>query len=517
MDNTARAQTPNAPVRARQPPTAMAAIPRRRPRDASLRQALVPVLLLIALLGSSVYLFGDSSSSGPNQVALVLAAAAAAVVGLTNGHRWNDIEAGISRGISVSMGAVLILLAVGALIGTWILAGVVPTMIHYGLALLSPSVFYAAACVICAVVALATGSSWTTAGTVGIALVGIATAQGLSLGLAAGAVVSGAYFGDKMSPLSDTTNLAPAVTGTDLFVHIRHMLWTTAPSFVVALVLFAIAGVAAPAPEATEELAAVRTALAERFALGPHLLLPLALVLALVMRRVPALPAMLVGALAGGLFAAVFQRDAVLGFVGPTELPLPVALLKGVWQALYAGYALDSGNAIIDDLVSRGGMASMLTTVWLIMTAMMFGSVLETTGMLRVLARRMLERVRGASGLILTTLGTSFGINVLASDQYISIVLPGRMFRSEYERRGLDPKNLSRTLEDAGTLTSPLIPWNTCGAFMATTLGVPTPAYAPFAFFNLLNPLVAALYGVLGVAIAPRPPEDAGSPERAGA
>ena len=493
------------------------ASPPSPPREATLGQALVPVLFLIALLGASVYLFGDSSSSGPNQIALVLSAGVAGVVGLANGHRWTDIEAGISRGISVSMGAVLILLAVGSLIGTWILAGVVPTMIHYGLALLAPSVFHAAACVICAVVALATGSSWTTAGTVGIALVGIATAQGLNLGLAAGAVISGAYFGDKMSPLSDTTNLAPPVAGADLFAHIRHMLWTTAPSIAAALVLFAIAGAAAPPPQATDDLAAVRGALADNFALGPHLLLPMVLVLALVMRKVPALPAMLIGALTGGLFAAVFQRDAVLRYVGPTELPEAVALVQGVWQALYAGYVLDSGNAVIDDLVSRGGMASMLTTVWLILTAMMFGSVLETTGILRVLAGRMLERVRGTSGLILTTLGTSFGINVLASDQYIAIVLPGRMFRSEYERRGLDPKTLSRTLEDAGTLTSPLIPWNTCGAFMATTLGVPTLAYAPFAFFNLLNPLVAALYGILNVAVAPRQTGSAVPPGSAGA
>ena len=477
------------------------------PRAATLRQALIPVLFLIGLLGSSVYLFGDASSSGPNQIALILAAGVAGTIGLANGHRWAAIEAGISRGISVSMGAVLILLAVGALIGTWMLAGVVPTMIHYGLSLLAPSVFYAAACAICAVVALATGSSWTTAGTVGIALVGVAAAQGLELGLAAGAVVSGAYFGDKMSPLSDTTNLAPAVTGTELFVHIRHMLWTTAPSFLAALVLFAAAGLASPAPQATGELAAVQAALDENFALGPHLLLPMVLVLALVVRRMPALPAMLIGALTGGLFAVVFQRDTVLAYVGPTELPEAVAAVQGVWQALYAGYGLESGNATIDELLSRGGMASMLTTVWLILTAMVFGSVLETTGMLRALAGRMLARVRRTRGLILTTLATSFGINVLASDQYIAIVLPGRMFRSEYERRRLDPKNLSRTLEDAGTMTSPLIPWNTCGAFMATTLGVPTLAYAPFAFFNLLNPLVAALYGFLHVGITYRPPE----------
>ena len=475
-------------------------------------QAIIPVLFLIGLLSSSVFLFGDASSSGPNQIAMILAASVAGIIGLANGHRWSDIEAGISRGISVSMGAVLILLAVGSLIGTWTLAGVVPTMIYYGLSLLNPSIFYAAACAICAVVALATGSSWTTAGTVGIALLGIAAAQGIHLGLAAGAVVSGAYFGDKMSPLSDTTNLAPAVAGTDLFVHIRHMLWTTGPSFAAALVLFAVAGVVAAAPEATDQLATVRAALEEHFVLGPHLLLPMLLVLTLVVRKVPALPAMLIGALVGGLFAIVFQRDTVLLYVGPTELPEAVALVQGIWQALYAGYVLDSGNPAIDELLSGGGMASMLMTVWLIMTAMTFGSVLDTTGMLRALARRMLERVRGTSGLIVTTLATAFGINVLASDQYIAIVLPGRMFRSEYERRRLDPKNLSRALEDAGTLTSPLIPWNTCGAFMATTLGVPTLTYAPFAFFNLLNPFVAALFAFLNIGIAPRQPERPAGP-----
>ena len=473
--------------------------PRRAP---TLSQALVPIGLLIGLLGSSVYLFGDESSTGPNQIALILCTGAASVVGLMNGHRWKDLEAGISRGISVSMGAILILLVVGSVIGTWILAGVVPTMIYYGLSILTPSIFYAAACVICAVVALATGSSWTTAGTIGIALIGIATAQELNLGLAAGAIISGAYFGDKMSPLSDTTNLAPAVAGTDLFAHIRHMVWTTTPSLVIALILFTAAGFVVPTPGGAGELAAVLEALENAFVIGPHLLIPVVLVLALVVRKVPAFPALLIGALVGGLFAVAFQRDAVLAYVGDTDLPAAVALGKGVWQALYGGYTLDSGNAALDDLLSRGGMASMLMTVWLIMTAMMFGAVMETTGMLQVIAQRILSFVRGTGSLISATLATSVGMNVLASDQYIAIVLPGRMFRSEYERRRLDPKNLSRTLEDAGTLTSVLVPWNTCGAFMAQTLGVSTLTYAPFAFFNIVNPFVAAIYGFANVSIA---------------
>ncbi len=476
-------------------------------RPATLGQALVPVVLLVGLLASSVYLFGDESSSGPNQIALILAATAAAVVGLANGHSWRSIERGISHGISVSVGALLILLVVGALIGTWILAGVVPTMIYYGLSILSPAVFYAAACVICALVSLATGSSWTTAGTIGVALVGIATAQGLHLGLAAGAIISGAYFGDKMSVLSDTTNLAPAVAGTDLFSHIRHMVWTTAPSMTLALALFTVAGFVTPVPTSTDQLAGILAALDQAFVIGPHLLLPVALVLGLVVRRVPAFPALIVGALAGAVFAVLFQADTVVAFVGEPALSRPLALVKGCWIALFDGFVLESGNAALDELLSRGGMASMLMTVWLIMAAMMFGAVLETTGQLHAIAGRILGLVRSTGSLITATLLTAFGTNVLASDQYISIVLPGRMFRSEYERRRLDPKNLSRTLEDAGTITSVLVPWNTCGAYMAGTLGVATMAYAPFCFFNLINPLVAAIYGWTSISIAPLAPD----------
>ena len=476
------------------------------PAAPSFGQAITPVVILVALLGSSVYLFGDASSSGPNQIALLLGTAVATVMGLVNGRPWADLEAAMGHGISTSTRPLLILLMVGSVIGTWILAGVVPTMIYYGLSLLAPSIFYAAACVICAVVALATGSSWTTAGTVGLALIGMATAYDLHLGIAAGAIISGAYFGDKMSPLSDTTNLAPAVAGTDLFAHIRHMVWTTAPSFAIALLVFVVIGLVTPTPDAADDLGVVLAALDANFAIGPHLLLPVVVVLALVIRRMPALPALLIGALVGGVFAVLFQPEAVLRYVGDTTLPRPVALLQGVWQALYGGYTLESGNAVIDDLLSRGGMASMLMTVWLIMTAMMFGAVMEATGLLAALAGRILRLVRSTGSLIAATLVTSFGINVLASDQYIAIVLPGRMFRAEYERRQLDPKNLSRTLEDAGTLTSVLVPWNTCGAFMAQTLGVSTLTYAPFTVFNLINPVVAAIYGFaqIGIAVKPR-------------
>ena len=460
------------------------------------------------MLAASVYLFGDASSAGANQIALILGAAVAAALGMLRGYTWKQLEAGIVHSISLALGAILILLVVGALIGSWILAGIVPLMIHYGLSLLTPTVFYAAACVICCFVSLATGSSWTTAGTIGVALIGIATAQNLHLGLAAGAIISGAYFGDKMSPLSDTTNLAPAMAGTDLFTHIRHMVWTTTPSIVLAIVLFAAAGMTLATPQDTGSMRAIQDALASRFTLDWYLLIPVAAVLLMVVRRVPALPALLVGALLGCLFAVLFQQDAVLAYVGATDFPSSVALLKGAWMSLFDGYKLESGNAALDSLLSRGGMSSMLSTVWLSLAAMTFGGVMETTGMLQRIAAAILGAVRGTGSLITATLGTAIGMNILASDQYMAIVLPGRMFRSEYQRRQLHPKNLSRSLEDAGTLTSALVPWNTCGAFMAQTLGVATFAYAPFAFFNLLNPLVAAIYGFTGFTIEKLEPDE---------
>lgn len=476
----------------------MTAPPGRTP---SLPISLIPVAVLVTLLATSVALFGDGSSGGPNQIALILAAGVAILVGILHGHQWRDLERGIVHGISMALGAIIILLTVGALIGSWILAGIVPTMIYYGLRLLEPSVFLPSACAICSFVSLATGSSWTTAGTVGVALIGIATAQGIDPGMAAGAVVSGAYFGDKMSPLSDTTNLAPAMAGTDLFTHIRHMMWTTFPSIILALVLFALLGLSTAVPQDVAGVNAILDGLAGSFAIGWYLMIPVALVLAMVVLRVPAFPALLIGSLIGCLFAVLFQADATVAYAASPGLSRGAALLKGAWMSLFDGYRLESGNAALDELLSRGGMSSMLSTVWLILSAMMFGAVMETTGMLQRIAAGILGFVRGTSSLIIATLATAFGMNVIASDQYIAIVLPGRMFRAEYARRHLHPKNLSRSLEDAGTVTSALVPWNTCGAFMAQTLGVATFAYAPFAFFNLINPLMAATYAVTGFTI----------------
>jgi len=480
-------------------------------RAPSLLQALLPLLTLIVLLALSVYLYSDNSSYGANQIALLIAGGVAALVGLRNGLRWADIQEAIVGGVALATGALFILLAVGALIGAWILSGTVPTLIDYGMRLLDPSVFYPAACLICALVAVAIGSSWTVAGTLGVALMGVASGLGLSPEITAGAVISGAYFGDKMSPLSDTTNLAPAAAGSELFEHIRHMTWTTIPSIAIALVMFSVIGWGGVGtPDAGTGLGDLSAQMAAQFNLGWHLLIPLAVVFVLAVKRFPAFPTIFIGALLGVLFAVVFQPDAVLRLAANADLPRPMQLLSGGWKALFDGYKSATGNAAVDELLGRGGMASMLNTVWLIICAMAFGAVMERAGLLERLIRSVLKAARSPGALITATLGTSAATNALAADQYIAIVLPGRIFRPEYARRGLAPVNLSRALEDAGTLTSPLIPWNTCGAYMAATLGVATFDYAPYAFFNLINPLLAAVMAYLGfkiLRITPPQPE----------
>ena len=464
----------------------------------TLLEAWLPVASLIAMLAGSVYLFGDSSSSGPNQIALLLAAGVGIIIGLKNGHSWHQLQDGIVHGISLAMGAILILLVVGSLIGTWILSGVVPTMIYYGLKILNPTFFYPLAALICAIAALATGSSWTTASTVGVALIGIATALNLNPGIAAGAIISGSYFGDKLSPLSDTTNLAPAMAGADLIDHIKHMLWTTVPSMIIALIAYTIIGLAWPASGGFRGLEATFTAIEQNFQIGWYLLIPPVLVITMLAKKIPALPALLIGALAGAIFALLFQSAAIAQFVGETGF---AAQIKGVWMALASGYKASTGNPAMNDLLSRGGMESMLNTTWLIIMAMTFGGVMDKTGILERIAQSILGLVHSTGSLIASTLGTCIGMNIIAADQYISIVLPGRMYRAEFERRTLAPQNLSRTLEDAGTITSPMIPWNTCGAFMATTLGVATLTYAPFCFLAILNPVIAAIYGYTGFTI----------------
>jgi Na+:H+ antiporter, NhaC family len=470
-------------------------------RQASLADALIPIVSLIMMLALSVYLFGSDSSSGPNQIVLTLGAAIAAIVSIKNGHDWADILDAIIAGISTAMGAILILLSVGALIGTWLMAGTVPSLIYYGLELMNPQWFYAAACVICAIASLATGSSWTVAGTLGVALIGVAMGLGLSAHVAAGAIVSGAYFGDKMSPLSDTTNLAPAVAGTDLFTHIKHMVWTTTPSMVLALLLFVLMGIGNDVRADDVALQNLMGTLESIFNITPFALIPLIVVFFMAYKKVPPLPTILFGALLGGILAIVLQPDVVLTYANSPSLSEGLAMTKGVWMALYDGYVASSGVTEVDNLLTRGGMSSMLTTIWLIITALSFGAVLEKAGMLSRLIESTLKSAKSTGLLVTTVVFSCIGINIVAADQYIAIVLPGKMYRAEFARRGLEAKNLSRVIEDSGTLTSPLVPWNTCGAYMASTLGVATLAYLPFAFFNLINPLVSIIYGFTGFTI----------------
>ena len=462
---------------------------------------ITPILLLIIMLSFSVYLYGDDSSYGANQIALILSACIAAIVGIKNGYKWKDIETGIVKGIGMGMSAILILLAVGALIGTLIMSGTVPAMIYYGLNILSPSIFYFATCIICAISALSIGSSWTVAGTLGVALMGIATGLGLSPSITAGAVISGAYFGDKMSPLSDTTNLAPAIAGTDLFSHIRHMIWTTGPSLLIALIMFLFIGLSSESSGNSEGLELIQATLQNTFDINIISFIPIIVIFILAYKKVPAFPTILIGALLAGLFSAIFQPQVVKSFVGEPDLSTGLVMVSGVWTALHSGFALESGVEIVDDLLTRGGMASMLNTIWLVICALAFGAVLETTNILKKLVESVLLLANSTGSLIITTIATCIGINIIAADQYISIVLPGRMYRAEFKRRNLAARNLSRTLEDSGTITSPLIPWNTCGAYMSASLGVATFSYLPFCFFNLINPLVAIIYAIFNVKI----------------
>lgn len=468
-------------------------------KEPSILDSIIPIVVLVGLLGTSVYVFGSDSSSGPNQIALLLGMAVTAIVGLKNGFTWKEIEQGMINGISISMGAILILLAVGSLIGTWLLSGTVPTLIYYGLELLNPSVFYSASVVICAMVAMSIGSSWTTAATVGVALISIANGMGMSPAVTAGAIVSGAYFGDKISPLSETTNLAPAVAGTELFAHIRYMLWTTVPSIILALILFSILGLNASGNVSAENIAGMQTLLDQEFNLGIHMLVPLGALLFMARFKVPAFPSVGIGALLGGVWAILFQPEAVSKVAGgDTDI---LSAIKAVWVALYDGVSFSTPDANLNDLLSGGGMANMLNTIWLIMCAMCFGAVLEKVGLLKRAVTAILKGAKSAGDMVTRTILTCFGSNLITADQYISIVMPGRMYKEEFKKRGLHQLNLSRSLEDGGTITSPLIPWNTCGAYMHSVLLVHPFEYAIFTFFNLINPLLAIIYAYLGIKI----------------
>jgi NhaC family Na+:H+ antiporter len=459
-------------------------------RKPSLGISLIPVVVLIASLFYTIVVL-----EGSGHIPLLFGAMVAAVIsGMSFGMSWDDIQKGLTGGIITALPAILILMIVGLLIGVWIASGVVPVMIFYGLKILAPGYFLVATCLICALISLATGSSWSTAATVGLAMMGVGQALGISAGMTAGAVISGAYFGDKMSPLSDTTNLAPAVAGTQLFTHIRHMVYTTVPALVIALVIFTVIGIMRPASGSVEtpDYLLMLSTLSESFNLSPWLLIAPVAVLLLVWKKTPALPALMGGVVVGAVLLLIFQREAGVGLA---------STFGRLVDSLYSGFVSETGVASVDELLTRGGLTSMLDTIALIMVALAFGGIMESSGMLARLAAAVLRLARSTGSLIAVTIFSCFGMNILASDQYLAIIVPGRMYRGAYLKRGLHPKNLSRALEDSATLTSPLIPWNTCGAYMSTVLGVSCFTYLPFAFLNLASPLISMFYGFTGLTI----------------
>jgi NhaC family Na+:H+ antiporter len=445
----------------------------------TLATALIPVIFLIVALSLTIGVFKQ-----PPHIPLIGAAAVAACIAVILKHPWKEIHEGMVHGITLAMGAILILMVVGTMIGTWIMGGIVPSMIYYGLKILSPGIFLVATLIICSIVSLGTGSSWSTAGTVGVALVGVGQGLGVPVAMVAGAIISGAYFGDKMSPLSDTTNLAPAVAGTDLFSHIRHMVYTTGPGYIISIILYGLLGTKfSGGGLKAGNIDVILSTIKSNFFIHPILLLPPLLVIVMVVKKIPPLPALLGGTVLGGIFAMISQSKP----------------LAEVIQAAQSGYVSQTGVKMVDDLLTRGGLESMMSTVALIICALSFGGIMERTGMLETLARSLLQRVKRTGSLVATTIFSCIGMNAIASDQYMAIVIPGRMYKKAFDERGLHPKNLSRCLEDAGTLTSPLIPWNSCGAFMHATLGVNPLLYLPYAFLNLSNPLVSLFYGYTGI------------------
>ena len=472
----------------------------RRP---TLVDAAIPLISLAVLIGSSIALFGLDALDGPVQVALVMCCAVAALIALKNGYRWTAVQEAGQGALSSITSALFILLAVGALIGTWNLSGTIPTLVYYGIQVLSPGYFYVATAVICGVVAMSIGSSWTTAGTIGVGLVGIASMLGVSAAITAGAVISGAYLGDKLSPLSETTILTAQMVEVDLYTHIRSQAWTSVPAFVIAAVTFTILGIAGPPVQDTVGEAVELAKLSEIFWINPVNLLPLLLLVILSMRKAPASLALLCSALFAGIQATILQRDVVNAFVAEIHGSANafVGSVQAIWKALANGFAMNSGIADIDRLLSRGGMDSMLLTIWLIIGAVTFGAILEQFGLIDRLVRPMIDAATTTGRLYLSVFASGVGLNIVAGDQYIALVLPSRIFRAEFERRGLAPQNLSRLAADSGTVTSPLVPWNSCGAFMGAVLGVATLSYLPFAIFNIASPLLSVVYGFTGFKI----------------
>jgi NhaC family Na+:H+ antiporter len=560
-------------------------------KEPSLLVALFPILVLILLLFTSIYfIWGGDSLDGANQMALLFSTCVAMFIGWRLGFSWKSMFEGVTSAIHSALPAMIILLLIGALAGTWLISGIVPTMIYYGLKILNPTFFLVSACIISAIVSLATGSSWSTIATVGVALLGIGQAMDVHSGLIAGSIISGAYFGDKMSPMSDTTNLAPAVAGTDLFTHIRYMLLTTIPSLLITLLIFLIIGFTLKTSTDEANVSYILDTLESSFTITPWLFIVPILVIVLIIRKVEAIPSLFFGALIGGVFAIIFQPEIIkdlgqrntvivsgqnidefefvwtnmdgdkinvwhkenelynvesgdyliqvsrvnqetlvatlhipsgiseddvfdityqhqtLDDLGLSIIHTPSSYLESSYRAMINAMtvttSLSTNNEVVDELLETGGMSGMLNTIWLIICAMCFGGAMEKIGLLEKITSSIVSKAKTQGSLIASTALTCIGFNITASDQYLAIVVPGKMYAKEYAKRGLAPENLSRTLEDSGTVTSVLVPWNTCGAAQANVLGVATGEYFYFCFFNIISPIMTITYGYFGIKIA---------------
>ena len=467
--------------------------------------AVIPIVVLIGLLAVVIALFGSDALSGGSQIALIMAMAVCITISMAFYHvSWKTFEHQMSTTVGGIFVTLLILLAVGMLSGSWMVSGVVPTLIYYGVQMLSPRFFLVTACAICALVSLLSGSSWTTIATIGVALLGIGQALGISEAWTAGAIISGAYFGDKMSPLSDTTILASSATRVDIFVHIRYMMHTTVPAMSLALIIFLVAGLghgneqAVHVEQYTEGLAAT-------FNITLWTLLVPVATGVLIARRVPSLIVLFASALMAGVVALVAQPHILTQIAADPSLSTPAALTRGLAITFFGPTAVDTGNAALNDLVSTGGMVGMLNTIWLILCAMCFGAAMVASGMIESITRVIINAVRSRFGLVSSTVGTGLLLNITTGDQFISIVLAADMFRDVYAKEGYEGRLLSRTTEDAATVTSVLVPWNTCGMTQSTVLGVPTLTYLPYCFFNLLCPVMTLLVAAIGWRIKRRP------------
>ena len=468
-------------------------------KNLSLFQSLIPIVFLIVLLTYNVYVFGDDSLEGSNQFILLIGASIAVFIGFINKINFQLIIKKIGKNLYSVTGAILILLFVGALTGTWLISGIIPAMIYYGLLIINPSIFLPACVILCAVVSLATGSSWSTSATIGVALIGIGKALGLPAGIVAGAAISGAYFGDKLSPLSDTTNLAPAVSGAKLFQHIKYMTYTTVPSILITIIILLIIGFSQDLNGNTETISLL-SSIEEKFNVSPLVFIAPAIVIYMIIRKAPPLIALFAGTLLGGLFSLMFQSKIIIELSGVNQLTFYSAY-QTIINAVTIETQIVTSNELLNDLFYSGGMKGMMNTIWLIICAMVFGGAMDAIGALKTISERFLAWANSTFKLFASTLASCLTVNLTASDQYLSIVIPGKMFAKAYKKRKLAPENLSRTLEDSGTVTSVLIPWNTCGAYQSGVLGVSVADYFIYSIFNWISPFMTLFYAAFKIKI----------------